>query len=278
MGVTALLDRVISWPALAVALLLFGFAPGAVLRLIVLMFPRSDPRRIELRAELYVVPRIERPFWVVEQLEVALFEGIRGRLKPREFAADPFTGFPVVVMDTSARGTAALGSTQGSSYVNHLECEWILGACWAIDADLRRRHQAPATVSIVTYYRAQAEIMQARLRSRPTPFPMLRFEVIGTIDQMKGLESDYVFVSFCRASASNLPPAPAFGGFLQDPRRFRIVLTRARHTLILVGHAPTLRGLGGASGSEVARLFGGLLKRKDISIIRDLKIQAPLIP
>jgi superfamily I DNA and/or RNA helicase len=55
---------------------------------------------------------------------------------------------------------------------------------------------------------------------------MLRFEVIGTIDQIHGLESDYVFVSFCRASASNLPSVPAFGGFLQDPRRFRVALTR----------------------------------------------------
>jgi hypothetical protein len=62
MDVTALLDHVISGPGLAVALLVFGFAPGAVLRLIVLLFPRSDPRRTELRAELYVVPRVGRPF------------------------------------------------------------------------------------------------------------------------------------------------------------------------------------------------------------------------
>jgi hypothetical protein len=34
---------------------------------------------VSLRVELYVVPRIERPFWVFEQLEVALFEGLRNR-------------------------------------------------------------------------------------------------------------------------------------------------------------------------------------------------------
>lgn len=68
------------WPTFIIALLVWGFAPGGVLRLIVLAFHRDDPRRAELRAELYAVPRIERPFWVVEHLEVALVEGLGERL------------------------------------------------------------------------------------------------------------------------------------------------------------------------------------------------------
>lgn len=69
-----------AWPVFLVALLVFGFAPGAVLRLIVLAFHRDDPRRRELLAELHAVPRVERPFWVIEQLEVALFEGVWDRI------------------------------------------------------------------------------------------------------------------------------------------------------------------------------------------------------
>lgn len=79
----ALISQVISWPTLAIALLVYGFAPGAVLRLIVLLYPRDDPRRRELLGDLYAVPRIERPFWVIEQLEVALFEGLRRRFARR---------------------------------------------------------------------------------------------------------------------------------------------------------------------------------------------------
>jgi hypothetical protein len=75
-----LLDAIVSWPTFLAALLVFGFAPGAVLRLIVLAFQRDDPRRSEMLAELHRVPRWERPFWVFEQLEVALFEGIRERV------------------------------------------------------------------------------------------------------------------------------------------------------------------------------------------------------
>lgn len=76
----SLITQVIAWPTLLASLLMFGFAPGAVLRMIVLAFKRDDPRRTELLAELPHVPRIERPFWVCEQLEVALFEGLARRV------------------------------------------------------------------------------------------------------------------------------------------------------------------------------------------------------
>jgi hypothetical protein len=46
----------------------------------VLAYPRDDPRRAELIAELYAVPRIQRPLWVAEQLETALFEGLKLRI------------------------------------------------------------------------------------------------------------------------------------------------------------------------------------------------------
>ena len=73
-------EAVTSWPTLLLVLVVFGFAPGFCLRLIVLAYPRNDPRRAELIAELYAVPRIQRPLWVAEQLEVALFEGLAHRV------------------------------------------------------------------------------------------------------------------------------------------------------------------------------------------------------
>jgi Uncharacterized protein conserved in bacteria (DUF2314) len=78
--VSEFLDAIVSWETFLISLLVFGFAPGAVLRLLVLAFHRDDPRRREMLAELYRVPRLERPYWVFEQLEVALFEGVWERL------------------------------------------------------------------------------------------------------------------------------------------------------------------------------------------------------
>ncbi len=75
-----MLEALTSWQAFVAALVVYGFAPGALLRLLCLAFRRGDPRRYELRAELYAVPRPARPFWVLEQLEVALFEGLGERL------------------------------------------------------------------------------------------------------------------------------------------------------------------------------------------------------
>jgi hypothetical protein len=78
-----LLEGLNAWPLLIVALAVFGFLPGAVLRFILLAFRRSDPRRAEILAELRAVPRWERPFWVIEQAEVALFEGLLERIRSR---------------------------------------------------------------------------------------------------------------------------------------------------------------------------------------------------
>ncbi len=61
--------------AFGLALLVFGFAPGMVLALIVRLIPDPDRRR-ELQAELYEVPRWEQPFWVAQQLEVAIRIGL----------------------------------------------------------------------------------------------------------------------------------------------------------------------------------------------------------
>ncbi|WP_336156711.1 hypothetical protein [Amycolatopsis sp. VC5-11] len=81
MNVTELLQSVASWPTLLIAILLYGFAPGFVLRLVVMVYERDDPRRAELIAELYEVPRLKRPFWVAEQIETAIFDGLGPRIR-----------------------------------------------------------------------------------------------------------------------------------------------------------------------------------------------------
>jgi AAA domain len=89
---TELLLAVASWQTLLFVLIVFGFAPGFVLRLLVRLYPPRDPRRRELVSELYAMDRIKRPLFVVEQLETVLFEGLPHRLHALR---QPRTSLPV---------------------------------------------------------------------------------------------------------------------------------------------------------------------------------------
>lgn len=63
--------------------LTFGLAPGLLLRVVVLLYPKGNPRRTELLAELYTEKGkrayLDRVVWVFEQLELALCEGLPQR-------------------------------------------------------------------------------------------------------------------------------------------------------------------------------------------------------
>ena len=81
MTTTDLVSSVVSWPTLLIAILVYGFAPGFLLRLIVLSYKKDNPRRSELIAELYTISRHKRPFWVAEQIETAIFDGLVPRAR-----------------------------------------------------------------------------------------------------------------------------------------------------------------------------------------------------
>src|SRR5262245_57670478 len=79
--VSELLNAVLSWRTLLIAVAVFGVAPGLILRLLVKLYPKGDPRRQELVNDLYHLNRWERLFYVGEQFETALSEGIPRRLR-----------------------------------------------------------------------------------------------------------------------------------------------------------------------------------------------------
>ncbi|GAA5120951.1 hypothetical protein [Haloechinothrix salitolerans] len=55
-------------------------------RAIALLYPRDDPRREEIIAERYAVPRKERLFWIFEQFETAWIDGRDARAEARSRA------------------------------------------------------------------------------------------------------------------------------------------------------------------------------------------------
>ena len=101
-----------------------------------------------------------------------------------------------------------------------------------------------AILQVIAFYSAQVKALTEELdacRRRIGAHPRGELRV-GTVDAFQGAEADVVIVSAVRA-----PDGDSHGrksgdvGFLADRRRFNVALTRARHVLVLVGHAQTLR-------------------------------------
>lgn len=78
---TGLLSFLAAPRTIAVALLILLVAPSLVVRCLVRIYPYDDPRRVELLAELPAVPFSERPFWVLEQVETILLDGLPSRVR-----------------------------------------------------------------------------------------------------------------------------------------------------------------------------------------------------
>jgi hypothetical protein len=216
-----------------------GFAAGAIASVVSRAIVRRTPTIVQLVKKL--VPRLRSPL------------------------APLLTGSPVVLLDTSSHGSRAIDrlgsrfsgpvSDKRAGFVNDLECEWVLAACKRINAELRQQPGQTATVSVLTYYGAQAYTLRQLLGAHRADFPAIRFQVVGTIGEAMGQESDFAIVSFCRASRSPHP----WSGFLSDLGRLNVMMTRARQGLILVGHAQSLRQVRGPVSGPLSQLLDSAL-------------------
>jgi len=171
---------------------------------------------------------------------------------------------PVTFIDTSSFGPSAFDSRSGTGFIN--DCEQAI-ACdvLRIFAQGLQQSRKPVSVSVLSTYKPQAEAILKRLEREKFLHPAktlpvsaaLKFETFGAIDRVQGRESDLVILSFCRARAQS--PTPDYGLWLQDLRRLNVAVTRARRSLVLIGHRPTLSRLGTA-GSPARRFYDNLFE------------------
>jgi hypothetical protein len=157
---------------------------------------------------------------------------------------------PVVFLDTSGHPRAAETPIR-PGFFNKLEAEWVETACRAWDRELAARGEKEITVSVLTFYKAQARLIRQRLGApRFRGFHVLRFKNIDTIDRLQGQESDLVLISFCRTKPGRERELHRFGMWLQDVRRLNVACTRAQRALVLIGHKNTLSGMRGIDAAE----------------------------
>jgi superfamily I DNA and/or RNA helicase len=195
---------------------------------------------------------------------------------------------PVVFMDTSAQREPWDRPEGVAGFANELEAEWVRGVCRQWEQDLRATGDSGRTsISVLAFYPAQARLIRRKL-GHPgySGFTKLDIRVVDTVDRLQGERSDIVVISFCRtfgrpddtaddaAEAAPqgfaFPPEEGYARWLEDINRLNVACTRARRSLVLIGHERTLRGLTGVPAAEAfyVNLFeqaehGGVTVRDD---------------
>ena len=122
-------------------------------------------------------------------------------------------------------------SASGTSFLNRTEAvnvEQIVTALF--NAGLR-----PEQIGIITPYEGQRAFILSYMQKQGQLDPQLYKEIeVASVDSFQGREKDFILLS-CVRSNEGLTI-----GFLNDPRRLNVALTRAKYGLIIFGNARVL--------------------------------------
>jgi hypothetical protein len=146
---------------------------------------------------------------------------------------------PITFLDTSLLGRKGRDELRRNSFVNEAEANLVVRACRYLERETAESSSKRITVSILAFYKAQARLIEEKLREHR--FHRLQFSVIDAIDRIQGQESDVVFLSFTRTAGNHV--SSQFGQWLQDIRRLNVACTRAHRALFFVGQKEMLARL-----------------------------------
>ncbi|KAH9119960.1 hypothetical protein AeMF1_007644, partial [Aphanomyces euteiches] len=108
------------------------------------------------------------------------------------------------------------------SFFNQSEIERVI----EIVKGERLRH-SQLSIDVICFHKPQSQYMQSALNREG-----LEVDVI-TVDAMQGREADVVVLSCVRTDNKI--------GFLRNPNRLNVAISRVKEALYIVGHLPTLR-------------------------------------
>eukprot|EP00392_Amoebophrya_sp_AT5.2_P007086 g7100.t1 len=123
-------------------------------------------------------------------------------------------------------------SISGTSYLNRTEASNIE----KMIAYFLKAKITPAQIGVITPYEGQRAYITTLLQRSAMTMQNRGFEEIevASVDSFQGREKDFIILSCVRSNA-NLGI-----GFLNDPRRLNVALTRAKYGLVICGNAKVL--------------------------------------
>jgi regulator of nonsense transcripts 1 len=122
-------------------------------------------------------------------------------------------------------------SASGTSYLNRTEASYVE----KVVTNLLRLGVTPAQIGVITPYDGQKKYVSEYMR-RSGMLASALYEAIevASVDAFQGREKDFILVSCVRSSETQGI------GFLSDPRRLNVALTRARLGIIFLGNPRVL--------------------------------------
>ncbi|KAL8456077.1 hypothetical protein Emag_000070 [Eimeria magna] len=117
-------------------------------------------------------------------------------------------------------------SSTGTSYLNRGEASFVERLVMA----LIKRGATPSQIGVITPYIGQRNFLKTLLQRHPLPADV----ELSSVDAFQGREKDIIIFSCVRSNAQSSI------GFLSDPRRLNVALTRARFCLFICGNADLL--------------------------------------
>lgn len=122
-------------------------------------------------------------------------------------------------------------SASGTSYLNRVEAANVE----KFVSRLLKGGVTPDQIGVITPYEGQRSYLRTYMANNGTMRKSLYEELeISSVDSFQGREKDYIIVTCVRSNEHQGI------GFLRDPRRLNVALTRARYGLIVIGNPRVL--------------------------------------
>jgi regulator of nonsense transcripts 1 len=163
--------------------------------------------------------------------EGTLVNGVSARDRtPPGRAAFPFPQPAVPMFFFNSPGEEE-PSDSGTSFINRYEAFLVS----QIITKLCRAQVNPRHIGVITPYAGQRFYLKQFLAAAgELPLEFYPHIEIASVDSFQGGERDYIILSCVRANRHSAI------GFLKDPRRLNVAITRARMGLVIVGSAAVL--------------------------------------
>jgi len=154
----------------------------------------------------------------------------------------------------------------GKSYENELEANITVKVINLIN-DIKSYKKGKYNIGIITPYIGQKKLILEKLdlKNKDKNFDYYNNNIItvASVDSFQGKEKDFIIINTVKSNYKN------YIGFLKDPRRLNVSLTRAKHGLIIIGDAYCLSNSIGENGNRYS-VWRYLIKYyQDIGVIVD---------